>query len=95
MRNKLLLAATAAFVMSAVAAAPLVAIAQVSPAQMKKDGEIKDPAKANAAVAKDEAKDAKKHAHKAHKKAKVAHHKAKVAAEKAEKAEKKAADAAK
>ena len=88
MRNKILLTAAAAFILSSVAAAPLVATAQVSPAQMKKDGEIKDPAKANAAVAKDEAKDAKKLAHKAHKKAKVAHHKAKIAKKKAEKAEK-------
>jgi len=88
MRNKILLTAAAAFILSSVAAAPLVAIAQVSPSQMKKDGEIKDPAKANAAVAKDEAKDAKKLAHRAHKKAKVANHKAKVAKKKAEKAEK-------
>jgi len=91
MRNKILVTAAAAFILSAVVAAPYVATAQVSPHQMKKDGEIKDPAKADAAVAKDEAKDAKKMAHKAHHKAKVAHHKAKVAIKKAEQAEKAAA----
>jgi hypothetical protein len=90
MRNKLLMTVAAAFVLSSVGAAGFVANAAPSPAEMKKAGEIKDPAKADAAIAKDEAKDAKKLAHKAHKKAKRAHHKAKVAAKKAEKAEKKA-----
>ena len=92
MRHKILMAAAAAFILSSVATAPLVANAQPSPAQMKKAGEKKDPAVADAAIAKYEAKDAKKQAHKAHKKAKVAHHKAKVAAKKAEEADK-AADA--
>ena len=92
MRKKILMAAAAAFVLSSIAAAPFIANAQPTPGQMKKAGEIKDPAKADAAVAKIEAKDAKKQAHVAHKKAKVAHHKAKVAAKKADKAEK-AADA--
>jgi hypothetical protein len=91
MRKELLVTVAAAFVLSSVAAAPFVANAQVSPAQMKKDGEIKDAAKADAAIAKDSAKDAKKQAHKAHKKAKRAHHKAKVAAKKAEDAAKAAA----
>ena len=88
MRNKILMTAAAAFLLSSVAAAPFVANAQVTPAQMKKDGEIKDAAKADAAVAKDEAKDAKKQAHKAHKKAKKAAHKAKTAAKKSEDAAK-------
>ncbi len=88
MRNKILMTAAAAFLLSSVAAAPFVASAQVTPAQMKKDGEIKDAAKADAAVAKDEAKDAKKQAHKAHKKAKKAAHKAKTAAKKSEDAAK-------
>ena len=78
MRNKILMAVTAAFVLSA-AAAPYVATAQVSPAQMKRDGEKKNPAVADAAIAKDEAKDAKKQEHKAHKYAKIAHKKARKA----------------
>ncbi len=93
MRNKILITAAAAFILSSVAAAPLVATAQVSPAQMKKDGEIKDAAKADAAISKDEAKDAKKQAHRAHKKAKLAHHKAKKAIKKAEDAQKDAGGA--
>jgi hypothetical protein len=88
MRNKILLAAAAAVALSSVAAIPFAASAGPTPAQMKKDGEIKNPVKADEAIAKDEAKDAKKKAHVAHKKAKVARHKAKVAAKKAEKVEK-------
>jgi hypothetical protein len=90
MRNKILMTAAAAFVLSSVSAAPIVATAQPTPAQMKNAGEIKDPAKADAAVSKIEAKDAKKQAHHAHKLAKRAHHKRKVAAKKAEQAEKRA-----
>ncbi len=90
MRNKILMTAAAAFVLSSVAVAPYVATAAPSPAEMKKAAETKDPNAANAKVAKYEAKDAKKLAHKAKKKAKVAHHKAKVAEKKAEKAEKEA-----
>lgn len=88
MRKKLLISVAAAFVLSSVGAAGFAAHAAPSASAMKKAGEIKDPAKADAAIAKDEAKDAKKLAHKAHKKAKRAHHKAKVAIKKAEKAEK-------
>ncbi len=91
MRNKILVVTAAAFVLSSFAAAPFVASAAPSPAEMKKAGEIKDPAKADAAIAKDEAKDAKKQAHTAHKKAKKAAHKAKKAAKKAEDAAKDAA----
>ena len=80
MRNKILMAAAAAFVLSSFGAAPLMANAQPSPAEMKKAGEKKDPAVADAAIAKYEAKDAKKQAHKAKRKAKVAHHKARIAA---------------
>jgi len=87
MRNKLYLTLAAAFLLSSVVVAPA-ALAQPSPAQMKKAGEVKEPARADAAVAKVEAKDAKKRAHIAHKKAKRAAHKAKVAAKDAEKAEK-------
>jgi hypothetical protein len=90
MRNKILLTTAAAFLLSTVATAPIVAVAQPTPAQMKKAGEIKDPAKADAAISKIEAKDAKKQAHRAHKLAKRAHHKRKVAAKKAEQAEKRA-----
>ena len=85
MRNKLLMAAAAAFVLSTVAA---VAGAAPSPDQMRKAGEVKSPAGADAAITKVEAKDAKKQAHRAHRKAKVAHHKARVAAKKADQAEK-------
>ena len=93
MRNKILMAAIAAFVLSSVGAALHAASAAPSPAEMKKAGEKKDPAAADAAIAKDEAKDAKKQAHVAHRKAKVAHHKAKTAAKKAHEAVKDAAAA--
>ncbi len=86
MRNKILVAVTAAFALSSLGLVPYVATAQVSPAQMKRDGEKKNPAVADAAIAKDEAKDAKKQEHKAHKYAKIAHHKAKIAHKKARKA---------
>ena len=83
MRNKLLVTIAAASALSWFGAAG----AQPSPAQMKKDGEIKDPVAADAAIAKDEAKDAKKQAHEAHRKAQVASHKAKVSAKKADEAD--------
>ena len=88
MRSPFLVAAAAAFVLSSVSVVPLVARAGPTPAELKKDGEIKNPAQADAAIAKDEDKDAKTQAHRAHKKAKVAHKRAKVAARKAEQAEK-------
>jgi len=81
MRKEILAAVAAAFTLSTVGSMPLVANAQPSPSQMHKDGEIKDPAKADEAISKDEAKDAKKQA-------KKAHHDAKRAAKKAKKAEK-------
>jgi hypothetical protein len=87
MRSKTLVTIAGAFFLSTVSA-PLAASAAPSPSDMKKAGEIKDPAKADAAIAKDEATDAKKQAH-------VAHKKAKVAANKAHKAEKKADEGAK
>ncbi len=90
MKNKILMTAAAAFLLSTVATAPVIAVAQPTPGQMKKAGEIKDPAKADAAVSKIEAKDAKKQAHRAHKLAKRAHHKRKVAVKKAIEAEKRA-----
>jgi len=86
MRTNLVVMAAAAFVLSSVAASPYVADASPSPTEMKKAAEIDDPAKANAAVSKYEAKDAKKQAHKAKKSAKVASHKAKVADKKADQA---------
>jgi hypothetical protein len=96
MRNAMLVTLAAGFVLSSTALTPYVASAQPSPAEMKKDGEIKDPAKADAAISKSEAKDAKKQAHKAHKSAKKAAHKADVQAKKADDAAKKAEkDAAK
>ena len=88
MRTKILVTAAAALLLTSVGMTPYVANAQPSPAQMKKDGEIKSPAAADAAVAKDEAKAAKSKAHVAHKKAKVAKKKAKVAAKKADEAAK-------
>ena len=94
MRNKILVATAAAFVLSSVAAAPYVASAAPTPGQMRNAGEKKDPAVADAAVSKVEAKDAKKQAHKAHKAAKTARKKAKLAAKKSEKAEKEADKAA-
>ena len=80
MRNKILITAAAAFLLSSVSLAPFVAYAQPTPGQMKRDGEIKDPAAADAAVAKDAAKDAKSKAHKAHHMAKKADDAAKDAA---------------
>ena len=62
MRSKILLAAGAAFVVSTLVSAPFVASAQPSVAEIKKDGEKKDPAAADAALAKSNAKDAKKQA---------------------------------
>ncbi len=91
MRHKILMTAAAAFVLSSVGLAASVAVAQVTPAQLKADGEKKDPAVADAAIAKDEAKEATKKAHVAKKKAHVAHKKAKAAAKKADVAAKDAA----
>jgi len=88
MRSKILVTVIAAFVLSSVAAAPYVASAQPTPTEMKKAGEIKNPAAADAAVSKIEAKDAKKHDLKARKMAKLAAHKAKVAAKGADAADK-------
>jgi hypothetical protein len=82
MRNKILTAGVAAFVLafggSALAAPPF--------DQVKKDDETKNPAAADAALSKTEAKDAKKNAHIAQKKAKAAEHKEKDAAKDAGKA---------
>ena len=86
MRNKTLMTVTAAFFLSSIGLAPVVAYAQPTPSQMKRDGEIKDPVAADTAVAKDEAKAAHKKAHKAHKSAKKAASKAKVAAQKSDEA---------
>ncbi len=88
MRTKILVTAAAAFVLSSLAAAPFVASAQPSPSAMKKAGEIKDPAAADAAVSKLEAKDARKKDRKARKSAKVAAKKAEVAAKEADAATK-------
>ena len=90
MRNAMLVTVAAGFVLSSAALTPHAASAQPSPAEMKKDGEIKDPVKADAAISKSEAKDAKTEARKAHKDAKKASHKAKVQAKKADDAAKKA-----
>jgi hypothetical protein len=78
----MLLTAAAAFLLASVGSA----YAAPSFDKIKKDDEIKNPAAADAALAKDEAKDAKKSAHHAKKKAKVAEHKAKSAEKAAEKA---------
>lgn len=88
MRNQILLAAVSAFVLTSVGTIPYVAGAAPSPAAMKNAGEKKDPAVADAAIAKAEAKDAKKQKHIAHKKAKLAHKKAKRAMRKADEAAK-------
>ena len=84
--RKTLLMAAAAIVLSSVAVMPLMASAGPTPAELKRDGEIKNPAQADAAIAKDEAKDARTQAHRAHKKAKVAHRKAKLASKRADQA---------
>ncbi len=82
MRNKILIATAAAFLMSgavsAYAAPPF--------SEIKKDDEKKNPTTADVDLAKTEAKDAKKKAHKAEHKAKVAESKAKSAAKDADKA---------
>ena len=72
MRNKILMTAAAAFILSSVSLAPQAVLAQPSPSEMRKAGEIKDPASADAAVAKDEATAAKSKARKAHSAAKKA-----------------------
>lgn len=83
MRKKTLLPVAAAFALSTVG---LAAHAYPSPSQMHKDGEIKDPVKADAAISKDMAKDAKKKEHRARKDAKAAAHKANTAAKKSDEA---------
>ncbi len=88
MRHKILVTAAAAFLLSSVGMASGVALAQVKPSEFKKDSEKKDPAAANTAVAKDEAKAAKTSKHTAAKKAKTAEHKAKAASKDADKAAK-------
>jgi hypothetical protein len=88
MRNAMLVTVAAGLVLSSAALIPHAASAQPSPAEMKKDGEIKDAVKADAAISKSEAKDAKKQAHKAHKDARHAAHKATVQAKKADDAAK-------
>ncbi len=88
MRNKILMTAIAAFMVSTVGVGGGVAVAQVKPSEFKKDSEKKDPAVADASVAKSEAKSAKKHAHMARKKAHAAQSKAKVAVKKADEAAK-------
>ena len=87
MRNTFLVTVATAVVLSS-AGAPYAASAQPTPAEMKKAGEIKDPAAADAAISKLEAKDAKKEDRKARKWAKVAAHKAKIADKKADAAAK-------
>ncbi len=81
---------TAAFVLSCAGSAPSVASAQLTPSHMRKDAEIKNPAAANAAVVKDEAKYARKEDRRARRHAKVAAHKAHLARRKAEEAARRA-----
>ncbi len=88
MRNALVTTVAAAFVLASAGAVPYAANAQPSTSTMKHDAEIKDPVKADTALAKDLDKDAQKQAHKAKHKAKVAHHKSVVAADKADQAAK-------
>ena len=83
MRNKILIATAAAFLMSGVVSA---AYAAPPFSEIKKDDEKKNPTTADVDLAKTEAKDAKKKAHKAEHKAKVAEGKAKSAAKDADKA---------
>lgn len=87
MRHKILAAAAAAFVLTSVGAAPFALADQPSVAAMKKAGREKNPAAADATIAKFEAKDAKKQAHRAYRKAKVAWRNAKVAAVQADRAD--------
>lgn len=89
MRNKILMTAAAAFVLSSVSAG--VSVAQIKPSEFHKDSEKKDPAVADTAGAKSEAKVAKKQASTAEKKAKTAESKAKKASKEADKAAKDAA----
>ena len=86
MHNKLLVPVLAAFALSSVAAAPMVAAAYPSDKAITKADEKKNPAVADAAVAKAERKDARHQARYAHKMARRAHHKAKIAIKRAEKA---------
>jgi hypothetical protein len=84
MRNKILIAAAAAFLMSGAVSA----YAAPSFPEVKKDDEKKSPEAAVTGLTKSEAKDAKKNAHAAKHKAKVAEDKAKTAAKEADKAAK-------
>jgi hypothetical protein len=86
MRNAILTAAAAAFILSTAGSG--FALAQVSTKAVKSASEKKDAAEADAAGAKVDAKGAKKAAHAAQKNAKTAEHKAKVASDKAEDAAK-------
>ena len=88
MRKELLVTAAAALVLSCAAVSvPYAASAQPSPHQMKKAGEIKNPVKADARIAKIEDKDARKQARRAHKDASRAWRKARSAARAADKAD--------
>ena len=91
MRKTIMTAAAAAFVLSTMGAG--FAVAQVNPGAVKSASEKKDPAAADAAGAKVDAKGAEKAEHRAKKKAKTAEHKAKVAADKADAAAKASIDA--
>jgi hypothetical protein len=91
MQKTILTAAAAAFVLSTACAG--FAVAQVSPGAVKSASEKPDPAAADAAGAKVDAKGAEKAEHRAKKSAKTAEHKAKVAADKANDAAKAAIDA--
>ena len=93
MRHKILIAAAAAFLLSSVGMASGVAVAQIKPSELKKDSEKKEPAVADTAFSKDEAKAAKTQAHTARKKAKTAENKAKIASNKADAAAKDASAA--
>ena len=86
MRKTLLLTAASAFLM-----ASTIAGAAPSFSEIKKDDAIKDPNKAEAALAKSESKAAQTSAHVAKKKAKTAQHQAKTAHKAAVKAADKAA----
>lgn len=88
MRKQAIATVIAALLVTSVGAAPALANAQDGALSLKKDDEIKNPAAANAAVAKDEARYAKRKDRAAHRHARVAAHKAKIAAKKADEAAK-------
>ena len=87
MRNKILVSAAAAFILSSGAALPPALGATPGVAAAEKAARQNNPAVADDTISRYEAKDAKKQAHRAHKKAKVAHHKAKIAAKAAAQAD--------